>query len=95
MTAITMTTAERARPITYSEPTASEIPAVAKSSLSSFDGSERLLRMAQVTAMLGISRATIYRYVASGKMPKPIKLSARCVAWKASVISDWLASLQT
>ena len=64
-------------------------------SWSQTDDGERLLRIKQVMTILGISRATIYRYVASGKLPSPVKLSVRCVAWKASVIADWIETLTT
>jgi prophage regulatory protein len=70
-------------------------PVPAKLSWSHVDDGERLLRIPQLSAILGISRATIYRYIASGKLPKPVKLSARCVAWKASVICAWMAELWT
>jgi prophage regulatory protein len=56
-------------------------------------GGEQLLRLPQLRAALGISRATIYRYVNSGKLPPPVKLSSRCVAWRASAINEWLATL--
>jgi prophage regulatory protein len=54
---------------------------------------ERLIRMPELVATLGISRATAYRYVASGKLPAPVRLSTRCVAWKASMINAWMAEL--
>jgi prophage regulatory protein len=97
MTAATMNHADSANP---SNPTftparvAVMMPVQAKLSWSPSDDGERLLRISQLTAILGISRATIYRYIASGKLPKPVKLSARCVAWKASVISGWMAGLE-
>lgn len=56
-------------------------------------GGEQLLRLPQLKAVLGISRATIYRYVDSGKLPPPVKLSSRCVAWRASAINEWMAAL--
>jgi prophage regulatory protein len=56
-------------------------------------GGEQLLRLPQLQEILGISRATIYRYVNSGKLPAPVKLSAKCVAWRASAINQWLATL--
>ena len=56
-------------------------------------GGERLIRMPELLKLVGISRATAYRYLANGKLPQPVKLSTRCVAWKASVINEWLAQL--
>ena len=66
---------------------------VRRLSWSQIDEGERLLRIKQVMVILGISRATIYRYVANGKLPSPVKLSVRCVAWKASVIAEWIEAL--
>lgn len=90
MTATTMIRTESAATARFAPPA----PVQAKLSWSQSDDGERLLRISQLTAILGISRATIYRYIASGKLPKPVKLSARCVAWKASVISSWMAKLE-
>ena len=56
-------------------------------------GGEKLIRLPELLRTVGISRATAYRYVANGILPKPIKLSPRCVAWKASAVNDWLAGL--
>ena len=56
-------------------------------------GGERLIRLPEMIQLLCISRPTIYRYVAKGRLPKPIQLSQRCVAWKASAINEWLATL--
>jgi prophage regulatory protein len=55
---------------------------------------ERLLRLPEVVRTLGVSRATIYRYVDSGRLPPPVKLSTRCIAWRASEITAWMAALQ-
>jgi prophage regulatory protein len=55
--------------------------------------SERLIRLPEVIALLGISRSTIYRYIAAKRFPLPIRLSTRCIAWKVSSIETWLATL--
>ena len=56
-------------------------------------GGEKLIRLPELLKTVGISRATAYRYVANGRLPKPVKLSSRCVAWKASAVNEWLAGL--
>ena len=56
-------------------------------------GGEKLIRLPELLKTVGISRATAYRYVANGWLPKPVKLSSRCVAWKASAVNEWLAGL--
>jgi prophage regulatory protein len=40
-----------------------------------------LLRLPQVRQIVPLSRSEIYRRIASGKFPKPIKLGERVVAW--------------
>jgi prophage regulatory protein len=36
-----------------------------------------------------VSRATIWRWVATEKLPKPVKLSTGCTRWKLSNIEEW------
>jgi prophage regulatory protein len=36
------------------------------------------------------SRATIYRWVKNGHLPKPIQLGANMVRWKVSDIEEWM-----
>jgi len=43
---------------------------------------ERLLRLHEVTARLGVSRATIYQWIAAQKFPRPVKLGkSSCWTW--------------
>ena len=51
---------------------------------------DRLLRRPEVEALTGLARATIYRDMASGSFPRPIKLGRRAVAWPQSVINKWI-----
>jgi prophage regulatory protein len=55
---------------------------------------DRLLRLPEVARTIGVSRATIYRYVDSGRLPRPVKVSTRCIAWRASEITAWMAALE-
>ncbi|MBN8914504.1 MAG: AlpA family phage regulatory protein [Rhizobiales bacterium] len=48
---------------------------------------DRLLRLHQVIKILGISRATFYAGIKVNRYPKPVKLGARAVAWRASDIA--------
>lgn len=38
----------------------------------------------QLAARYSVSRATIWRWAATGRLPKPIKLSPGCTRWKLS-----------
>lgn len=52
----------------------------------------RLIRLKEVLYRVGLSRSTIYRWIASGEFPKPVRLSSYIVAWDEQVINDWIAS---
>ena len=65
----------------------------ALASAQQMQGGERLIRLPELLRTIGVSRATAYRYMDDGRLPRPIKLSSRCSAWKASTINDWLARL--
>ena len=55
----------------------------------------RFIRFPELQEILGgVSRAKVERDVASGTLPQPFKLGKRMVAWKASEIEEYLASLQ-
>ena len=44
---------------------------------------EALLIMAVVKELTGLSEPTIRRRVKAGTFPAPVRLSARCIRWKA------------
>ena len=50
----------------------------------------RTLRIWQVVEKVGLSKATIWRLSASGKFPKPIKISRGCTAWLEHEIDELL-----
>ncbi len=54
---------------------------------------ERMLKVGEVVAIAGISRATVYRLVKSNKFPKPKQISPARIGWLQSEISGWLSSL--
>ena len=51
---------------------------------------QRLLRLPQVEALVGIRKSTIYEGVRAGTFPAPIKLSRRTVCWPAAAIDAWI-----
>lgn len=53
---------------------------------------DRLLRRPEVEARVGLSRSTLYQWMADGKFPKPVALGARLVAWRESEIDQWIAA---
>ncbi len=55
---------------------------------------KRLLRIAEVTALVGLSRATVYRLIDSGGFPRPVRLSPGRVAWVRREVEDWMSRLE-
>lgn len=51
-----------------------------------------ILRRKQVEARTGLSRSTLYAYIAAGSFPTPVSLGARAVGWLESDIDAWLMS---
>ena len=50
-----------------------------------------LLRLPQVKARTGLSRSELYRRIAIGSFPAPIKIGARASAWSSVEIEGWIA----
>ena len=55
---------------------------------------EALLIMAVVKELTGMSEPTIRRRVKDGTFPAPVRLSARCIRWKAETLQNWLKAQQ-
>jgi len=51
----------------------------------------RLLKLPSVTRRTGRSRSAIYRGMADGTFPRPVRSSERSVAWIESEIEAWIA----
>ncbi len=51
-----------------------------------------LVRLRQLTAMVGLSRSTIYRLVKAGNFPKPIRIGISSLAWRMDEIHKWIDS---
>jgi prophage regulatory protein len=49
-----------------------------------------ILRLPAVKARTGLSRSTIYAYVASGDFPAPVSLGRRAVGWDLAEIDSWI-----
>jgi predicted DNA-binding transcriptional regulator AlpA len=51
------------------------------------------VRLAQVLTVIPLGKSSWWEGVKSGRFPKPVKLSARCVAWKAEDIHALIKQL--
>ena len=59
---------------------------------------QRILRMRELTKIVGLSRSTIYeklnpesRYY-DETFPKPVRLGAASVGWRSTSVDEWIAS---
>lgn len=55
---------------------------------------DRLLHHRQVQRRAGISRSSIYRLMALGRFPAPIRIGLRAVRWSENEIENWISSRQ-
>ena len=51
-----------------------------------------LVRLRQLTSIVGLSRSTIYRLVKAGNFPKPIRIGISSLAWRMDEIHKWIDS---
>ncbi len=52
---------------------------------------EKLLRPSEVSSRIGVSRATVYRFVAAGRIPPPVKIGIRASGFPESEINAFIA----
>ena len=50
----------------------------------------KVIRLTKVMEATGLGRSTIYKYIAHGKFPAPLKISERCVGWLESEVQQWI-----
>ncbi|MNF65287.1 Prophage CP4-57 regulatory protein (AlpA) [compost metagenome] len=52
----------------------------------------QLMRRRMVQDLTGLSRTTIYRLMAAGKFPRPVRIGERAVAWRADDLAAFIDS---
>ncbi|NBA93445.1 AlpA family transcriptional regulator [Pseudomonas sp. R5(2019)] len=52
------------------------------------------LRLEQILRHVPIGRSSFLALVAAGVIPRPYKLTARCVAWRVEDVRLWLSSFR-
>lgn len=50
-----------------------------------------ILRVNDVTAMIGVSRRTLCRWRETGRFPEALQLGPNTIGWPRHVIEEWLA----
>ena len=53
---------------------------------------EELLPINRVKEVTGFSRPYIYREMAAGRFPQPIRFSDKCSRWLMSDVQSWIAA---
>lgn len=51
---------------------------------------DRLIRLPEVESMTGCKKSTIYQMIGAGDFPRPIRLTARAVAWPETAVLQWV-----
>ena len=51
---------------------------------------DRLIRLPDVEGATGCKKSTIYELMKAGRFPKPVRLSARHVAWPEAAVLQWV-----
>lgn len=52
-----------------------------------------LLRLKDVSRLVGLSRSSIYKRLADGTFPRPLRVSERSVRWRMQDLLEWTAGL--
>ncbi|WP_230463719.1 helix-turn-helix transcriptional regulator [Burkholderia ubonensis] len=55
----------------------------------------KILRLLGVLDAVGVSKSTLYAWIAANQFPAPVRLGPRAVGWRESDVSAWLASRQS
>lgn len=50
----------------------------------------RFIRIQAVSARLGVSRKTVYRWAQEGRFPRQIRVSHRVAVWVESEVDAWM-----
>ena len=55
-----------------------------------FDNRQRLLRIDEVAVLVGLEKPTIYKRLAAGDFPRPVKVSPGAARWPYGELLDWI-----
>lgn len=78
-----------------SDPLRSEPRRASRHALPDTEAPRLLARLPTVLQLTGLGRSTIYRLVARGSFPRPVRVGLRAVAWRWSDLEQWSRSRPT
>ena len=55
-----------------------------------FDNRQRLLRINEVAMLVGLEKPTIYKRLAAGDFPRPVKVTPGAARWPYGELLDWI-----
>ena len=55
---------------------------------------DRLLRLREVLAIVGVSRSTLYTMMGRRVFPQSVQAHERCARWRESEVLAWVATRQ-
>ena len=50
----------------------------------------RIIRLPEVMHKTGLSRSTLYRWIAQGRFPAQIAISGRMAGWDSLAVDQWI-----
>jgi prophage regulatory protein len=53
---------------------------------------DRIVRLPELLQLIGVSTASLYRWIGEGCFPAAIRLGKNSVGWKASAVQAWIDS---
>lgn len=51
---------------------------------------QTILRLPTVKTRTALSRSSLYKFVAAGTFPRPVRLGPRAVGWVESEVNEWI-----
>lgn len=55
---------------------------------------DRIIRLPELLRITGLSTASVYRQMAEGLFPRPVRLGKNAVGWRSSSVLSWLENLE-
>ena len=52
----------------------------------------KILRLPEIKLLTGLSRSSIYNYIATEAFPEPVRLGPRAVGWLETEVEKWVAA---